>query len=277
MKMKYDNIVGAGCSFMDGSNILEEKNGKFVGYKFRAAKVLADKLGIPEINLANSGASNDRIFFNVYEHTLNNESSNNFYIIGTSGISRQMLYSNFTERFWDIHAYDFEDPDVNKKRSERLFGPETSYEFYEEWAEKNAKYLYNLEIEQKKLCHKILGLSSYLKERKINHIFFNALDDHIFEIKDKLNYLSFNIPTDYNNSFNKSDFKGDMTLEDCWYHYLRFRQTEETPDFNNYELRLPYPPYGKWFCGGHPSPNANDDFSNMIIEKHNELYPEYKI
>ena len=276
MGTKYDNIIGAGCSFIHGSNILVEKDGKFAGNKLRAAKLIADKLGIPEINLAHPGASNDRILYSIYEYWSKNQTSNDLYIIGTSGISRQLYYSNLTEKFWDIHAFDYMDDDTSLKRSERLFG-ENTLDFYKEWREKEAKYLFNIEVEQKKLCLKILGLSSFLKLNNINHIFLNSIDDHISPIKEKINYLSFNIPKNSNKEFNKSDFFNTLTIEDCWYHYLRIKHDEVCKDYNDTSYRISYPPYGKWFCGGHPSPNAHKDLSKKIIEFHNELYPEYKI
>jgi hypothetical protein len=130
---------------------------------------------------------------------------------------------------------------------------------------------------EKKLCFKILGLSSFLKLNNINHIFLNSIDDHISPIKEKINYLSFNIPENNNSKFNKSDFSTIDTIEDCWYHYLRIQHNEVNENFNDVSYRIPYPPYGKWFCGGHPSPNAHKDLSEKIIKLHNKLYPKYKI
>ena len=37
-------------------------------------------------------------------------------------------------------------------------------------------------------------------------------------------------------------------------------------DYYNKEYRSPLPPYGKRFCNGHPSPNANKELAQRIFE-----------
>lgn len=270
---KYNSIVGFGCSFVHGANILESKNGEFSGSKYRATKLLADRFNTIEISHAHAGASNDRILYSVYEHYLNNKSANDLYIIGLSGISRQLLYSNYSKRFWDIHVYDFQDEELNRQRCKKLYGTDEHYKIYSGWRELNAKYMFNLEIEKKKLKHKILSLHSFLKEKNKNYIIFNSLDNSISDITQEINYLSFNIDETSEQKFNKSDFVQEYSIEDCWYHYLRIEHNKLFGNFDQ-EDRSPYPPYGKWFCGGHPSPHANEVLADKIIEKHNKLYPE---
>ena len=77
MIKKYKNIVAAGCSFIEGSNIYEAiitpgKNREVVwtGRDHRMSKLLAKKLVIPEVNLALAGSSNYRIINNIINYVL---------------------------------------------------------------------------------------------------------------------------------------------------------------------------------------------------------------
>ena len=284
MIKKYKNIVAAGCSFIEGSNIYEAiitpgKNREVVwtGRDHRMSKLLAKKLVIPEVNLALAGSSNYRIINNIINYVLENPDSKDLVIIGLSGITRRTVYSNFTEREWDIHTFQLNNEDQIKKLMNRFFGSDDDMEGYIKYRELEAKYLFNFEYEANKLSNNVLALCTLLEKYNKNYIVFNSLDDSIKKIKDKINFMSFNIDSDLKIEYPDAHKQVKPRLEDCWYHHVRVNHYKEYGEFGNTQNRQSTRPWGKWFCGGHPSPQANEDLTKLIIKKHNKLYPDYKI
>ena len=66
MKM-YDVVVGVGCSFMNGDAILD-KDGKAFNEtdRIRPGRYLSKLLNCDEVNIANTGSSNERIMREIY-------------------------------------------------------------------------------------------------------------------------------------------------------------------------------------------------------------------
>jgi len=56
------------------------------------------------------------------------------------------------------------------------------------------------------------------------------------------------------------------TLTDSWYHYLRQLHNAKYGDFES-GSRSSVPPYGDYFCGGHPSPGGNIVIADLLEEK----------
>lgn len=285
MNSKYDAIVGIGCSFVWGANILND-NGKFIGGKYRATKLLSKYFECPEINLAKPASGNDTIIKQGFDFIEENiEYSNPLFIIGFSGITRQQVWSNFDNRYYDLHIFDW--PNKNEKpeqynellksRSAKMLSINADPDLLETYAKVRGKFMFNLETEQKRLHQNILLFDAYLEKHNIKRIYFNSVEDNIDLIKDRINYLSFGI--------NKSDEpirRADFSMiqkkykpEDCWYHFLRKKMKEENTSFDitngEQNTRSNKPPYGKYMCGGHPSPYANELLFNKIIEYENNI------
>ena len=72
------------------------------------------------------------------------------------------------------------------------------------------------------------------------------------DIKDKINYIT----------FQDDDYKG----EDNWNKFLKWQTKHIDGEDDNLKNRSPKPPYGKRFCNGHPSPNANKELFERIYE-----------
>jgi hypothetical protein len=107
MKRSYDCVVAVGCSYTAGSNIITDP--KTDADKLRASYILANELNIPEINLAKAGAGNQFITRTVYEWIKSNTKySNPLFLIGTSGITRKEFQSVETDKYYDLHIFDFQ-------------------------------------------------------------------------------------------------------------------------------------------------------------------------
>ena len=285
MNSKYDAIVGIGCSFVWGANILNN-DGKFIGNKYRATKLLSKYFKCPEINLAKPASGNDTIIKQGFDFVeQNTDYSKPLLIIGFSGITRQQVWSNFNNRYYDLHIFDW--PNKNNKpeqykellksRSAKMLSINANPDLLETYAKVRGKFMFDLEAEQRRLHQNILLFDAYLEKHNIKRIYFNSVEDNIDLIKDRINYLSFDI--------NKSDEpirRADFSMtqekykpEDCLYHFLRKKMKEENTSFDitdgEQNTRSNKPPYGKYMCGGHPSPYANELLFNKIIEYENNI------
>lgn len=262
---KYDCVVAIGCSYVHGATI-EDEEGNWVGNEVRFSKVIADKLGIKEFNLGRPGGSNERNTRKLVEWVENNtDYKNPIIIIGTSGLSRTQIYSNASNRYWDYHILDhysfkgIEAEDLLKTRAEKYFGSKNLWKKLKEWTELYVKYFFNEEKAQAKLQKEILLMDGYLKSKDIDYLLYNSLWDDLGEIKNKINYLSFDIDPNLNID--------NKRPKDCWYHYLRQAHHKKlSDDFNDYSLRKNRPPYGEYFAAGHPSPNAHKKLAELILK-----------
>ena len=271
---KYDCVVVVGCSFMHGDAILDT-NGNWNGEKYRMSKLLSDKLNCDEINLAKPGSGNERISRKIYEWVSTNEQYKNpLIIIGLSGITRQELWSSRQSRFFDLHILDFNKGDMVmyneqlKSRANKLMGSRKHYKLLESYVEAQTQYFFDLDKETDKLEKNISFLDSYLKTNNIDYILLNSIEDNLPNIKNNINYMSFEMTSSViKDKFSRND-GGDKahSIENCWYHYLRIEHELEHGDFNPIH-RSPKEPYGKYFCNGHPSPEANKELTELIYKK----------
>ena len=98
-------------------------------------------------------------------------------------------------------------------------------------------------------------LHHYLKGNNCDYRIHNSLQDSLGDIKDKINYIT----------FQDDDYKG----EDNWNKFLMWQMKYiDNEDFRqNEKYRKPTIPYGKRFCHGQPSPNANKELCERILEE----------
>ncbi len=135
--LKYKYLVANGCSFTKGSCMIDDKDKQLLTSpqfkKNRFSKKLSDKLNIEEINIANSGKSNDRIFRELFYWVAENEDKvkDSLFLVGLSESTRKDLYSNYLKKYiisYEIYqdlkliARDFNAPlqDVEKWRNFEL-------------------------------------------------------------------------------------------------------------------------------------------------------------
>ena len=257
--MKYDIVVNVGCSYMNNDAILDANNKPIKEYI--SSLLLSKKLECDFINLAGSGFSNERIMRVLYEWVEDNNKTgyyeNPLIVIGLSGTSRYHFQNIETKQYWDLqpeklNSYDDKALDgINNKLTQKL----DTLKNLRFWMKYYMKWLYNEEHEYKKLQREIVFLHHYLIGNNCDYRIFNSLQDSLGDIKNKINYIS----------FQDDKYKGD----DTWYQYLKWQMKYiDNEDFNqNEKYRKPIPPYGKRFCDGHPSPNANKELCERILEE----------
>ena len=244
---KYDIVIGAGCSFMDGAMIKNDKD-ELIGYNHLPIKYLSEKLNCNYLNLSKIGSSNDRILssvFNYFEEV--HDDMKKIVIIGLSGLFRMHLQ-----------------PDVNFLPSYliEIGKPKKILENYEGLTEQELKlfaklcltYFYDEVFLRKKLKERIKLLANYLDTKNIDYIIFNSLTafPNLNTILPNKNTILFE------------------NQRDVWNEFLLDRHKKLTNEFPiNYQKNLtsPHPPWGKYFCGDHPSPHANKDLADLLYKK----------
>lgn len=269
--MSYDGIAVFGCSFMAGSNILDSK-GK-IDVTQRMSWFLSKELGVREFNNAWPGSGNTSIIRTTYEWLeKQNVCKNPLVVIGTSGISRKELYNSVTNVHWNNHMFDWaesdDDPDKIERRR-RALNEDISTEDFLAWV-KVEQRIFSLKYEYTAAERNYSLLTSYLNHNNIDYIIFNSLMDVLGKVKKQNNYLSFNIQSEgelyRSNDFASKDYRLE-SRDDCWYHYLRDEHIKKFGEYNNNENRSSIPPHGEYFCGGHPSPEANKQLTQRILNK----------
>ena len=265
--MNYDVVVGVGCSFMNGDRIVD-KDGVYVGKDLVASKLLAEKLSCDYVHMGRTGSSNERMFKNIYEWVENNNKTGHYekplFIIGLSGTARWMFYSQHLKRYFDLqpaHVQAYTDDaleQVNTKVTDQVAGVDK----LREWLEYYMTWIYDIDEHNLKLQRSVMMLHHYLKGNNCDYRIHNSLEDSLGDIKDKINYIS----------FQDDNYKD----EDTWKNFLMWQMKHidnepyesalESGDPRKQKYRNPFPPYGKRFCEGHPSPNANKELFERIYE-----------
>ncbi len=283
---KYDCIAAFGCSFVHGDAIFggiderhTNKQTKFVGDKYRFSKILADHYGIPEVNMAGSGMSNEAIFRRVHRFfKMYNQYQNPLVIIGISGLSRNEVFSTWQDRFFDIHQSDIHyHSDKNQKAVEdmaiKFTGDIKNTERLKDYVQFKMKYFFDDEMEREKLDWQLTFLIGFLNSKKIPYVLFNSIEDRLSdEIKQSSNYLSFGQPsvkdsyTKHDNYLWSRDGYAPYSNTDCWYTDMYDRHTKKYGDWEKAGSRSMFEPYGEFACGGHPSPNTHKTMANKILK-----------
>ena len=268
MKRSYDCVVAVGCSYTAGSNIITDP--KTDAAKLRASYILANELNIPEINLAKAGAGNQFITRTVYEWIKSNTKySNPLFLIGTSGITRKEFQSVETDKYYDLHIFDFQwnkpkEFQNSLKRRATKVSTHLDTESFEKWLRVETEFMYNDSYEKERAKRLYELLTVYIESKGYNYVIFNSLYDVVGSLKDELNFVSFNMEEGQEYSMNDvAPTRNESQLHDCWYHYLR-QQHGKKYDFNDTSTRSNVAPYGEYFCGGHPSPKANYELVQRI-------------
>jgi hypothetical protein len=265
--MNYDVVIGVGCSFMNGDRIVS-KEGKNIGKEFVSGLVLSEKLECDYVHLGRTGSSNERMFKNIYEWIENNNETGHYekplFIIGLSGTARWMFRSQHKKKYFDLqpaHVQSYDD-EALEKVNEKVTHWRDDVNELRKFMEYYMTWIYDIEEHDLKLQRSVTMLHHYLKGNNCDYRIHNSLEDSLGDIKDKINFLS----------FKDENYKG----EDTWKGYLmwQMKNIDNEPYDDPIEkgspkpkkYRSPFPPYGKRFCEGHPSPNANKELAERIYE-----------
>lgn len=270
--MNFDCIAAFGCSFVKGDSIYggkdlrhTEHKTEWVGHKYRFSKILSDYYNIPELNFGRSGSSNENIFRSIYKFLNDNiEYKNPLILIGTSGLTRKEVYSNYGQYFSELHVLDkwyHDDTIVDKleDKAKLLTGDKANNRRLADYVRFYTKYFLNEEKEIEKLNWQLQFLISHLELNSISYVLFNSIDDNISDkIKRNSHYLSFI------HDILKKD-------NDCWYVSMFSNHVKKNKSWEE-GSRSHFEPYGEFACGGHPSPNSHKILANKIIKYIDETY-----
>jgi hypothetical protein len=242
---KYDLVIGTGCSFMNGDAINNEKM-ESIGHKHHTpTQYLADKLKCEWVNLAQSGSSNDHMFSRLLNYIENNNLENKkvLVIIGLSELARFFLKIGS-----DLHPHHLLKDDVQKTADKHFMGDVKGLQSYVKFY---MTHIFDEEFLKYVLSDKIILLKNYFENKKISFIIFNALNGYLNleNILDEKNIILFD------------------NYEKSWYISLKEKHEKDFGDFDNKEFRSPKPPWGRYFCYGHPSPYANQDLADLLYKK----------
>jgi len=172
---KIKHIVFNGCSFVQGCQDNPEHS-KFQDTA-RFSKLLVDKLGVQEINLAMGGSSNDRILRTTYDWILENEDkvSSTLFIIGLTQVERtELLITDKWIRVFSLSSLTNED-------LEHIKNNDISLNDFKAWAKFK---MYDSQL-KKDISRKLDLLQTYIKSKKSNVVFFKTFDEYY--ISDKIN------------------------------------------------------------------------------------------
>ena len=256
---KYDVVVGAGCSFMNGDQILDKDGKAFnpnIDERPMPGKYLSELLNTNHKNISHTGSSNERIIREVYNWVeTNHKYKNPLIIIGLSGLARYSFQNQITKKFFDLQPAQVSSYDEKALSSvnNKLTNNVGKTKELRTWLEYYMKYLFNVDFQSKKLQREVVMLHYYLKAKGCDYRIHNSLEDNLGDIKDKINYISF------------QDDK--YTEQDAWKPYMMWQMKNiDGEEYDDVRNRSPITPYGKRFCKGHPSPNACKQLAERIYE-----------
>ena len=259
-------LVSFGCSFVEGAAITD-KVGHWVGKRYAFPTTMSYELGVTDyINYGHSGYGNESILRSIHRHFKQDiDHSDTLVIIGLSGITRYEIYSNYQQKHYDNHLFDYRQSDIldYKRRAKKWLGKESLWKDIKTYIHIEQKYFFDLDSKQEKLQWQISHLDGYFKNKGIKYVLFNSIEDNLGDIKKDINFLSL---VDINEHKGVS-LTGITNIEDTWNIKLRLQHYYNVNnDYNIVEHRRRTPPYGKYFCAGHPSPNAHKELANTILK-----------
>lgn len=212
------HLVVNGCSFVYGDGLDSPNTQAW-------PKLLADKLGVPVVNLALGATSNDRIYRKTVEYFFTDTAANPFYIIGMTSSSRREEYRKTWHEYAPLNlAHPAPDTSWNNKIEKLLAEESDDVELIKRkfnlwlaiinlFKSNNINYLtmdmipdestaiHNLELQYPKLCEYVLKDAYHLSDYfNFTHLLpklpcgHEAASSHI-EIAD---YLHNNLINKYN-------------------------------------------------------------------------------
>lgn len=160
MTVDISHLVVIGCSFAYCQGLESPKTQGWPA-------LVANKLGVPVVNLSGKGAGNDKIMRRLFEyHNLNLEHGNNpFYIISFSHSSRREEY---TERMGDYTIVDMHPTALDK---------------YVDEFSKPCLVNYNQEIMSRRKLMLQSYIINFLRANNLNYLTTDYLPDHQIDIE----------------------------------------------------------------------------------------------
>jgi hypothetical protein len=195
--MKYDLIIGFGCSFMEGGGLdnpeIHKKINKLANvlglddtiafrYKNNFIAYLAKMYNCEYINLAESRCPNDLIFQNIYNHFNNKKIDKKILMVGQMSLfSRLYVYYEKTKEYIKLNTLDFNSPPFNGEDEYKEL-----YEYYKNYL----SYVYNQHLVYNKLVRDIEVYTAWLNSIGIDCIWL-AYDGSPEQFTESNNFIKF--------------------------------------------------------------------------------------
>lgn len=197
-------LIAAGCSFVEGSSMLhthEQPKITVVSIETseanRLSKLLSIELNRKEINLANSGGSNERAIRRLYEYANVNGGKDKIFILGLTELLRKEKYSSESKSYIKWRNTIFFDNLSNLKvLDENLFKlVPSSFQFHDiverdnllpqlkEYAKLDIMYFTDIDNELRMLSQQLNMLYSYIKSKGGELVVFSAMMEQSAELK----------------------------------------------------------------------------------------------
>ena len=207
-------LVAAGCSFVEGQSMVlthqYEKKLKNVDRDTadanRLSKLVSDGLHYKEVNIANSGSSNERAIRKVYEYININGGKDKTFIIGLTELLRKEKYSSQSKSYIKWRNTIFFDKVSNiDVLDENLFKLlPSSFLFHDivkrdnllsklkEYAKLDIMYFTDIENELRKLSQQLNMLYAYITSKGGKVLVFSAMMEESDKLK--LDFDLFKMP-----------------------------------------------------------------------------------
>ena len=206
-------LIAAGCSFVEGSSMLRSHDGNKVAVvnietakENRLSKLLSIDLDRKEINIANSGGSNERAIRRLYEYANTNGGKDKIFILGLTELLRKEKYSSESKSYIKWRNTIFFDNLPNLKiLDDNLFKlVPSSFEFHDiverdnllpqlkEYAKLDIMYFTDIDNELRMLSQQLNMLHSYIKSKGGTLLVFSAMMEQSDELK--LDFKLFDMP-----------------------------------------------------------------------------------
>jgi len=208
-------LVAAGCSFVEGySMVVHHKySKKLKGVDIKTAetsrlsRLLSDDLQCREVNLANSGGSNERAIRKLYEYANVKDVKDSIFILGLTELLRKEKYSSKSKSYIKWRNTIFFDKLSNLEvLDDNLFKLlPSSFLFHDivkkdnlvkklkEYAKVDIMYFTDIDNELKILSQQLNMLNTYLKSKGGKLLVFSAMMEQADKLK--LDFDLFNMPS----------------------------------------------------------------------------------
>ena len=227
-------LIANGCSHTAGAEIEEPLQGEC--YEKAWPKKLADSLGYKPVNLAVSGASDDRVVRTTIEYIgklkkyPNYDPSKFFVVISWPGLHRTELYQTFDNEpgFWDEGWMPMV---AGNEETYRQQCSKMAFTYYKAWVMRQ-----NIHQASIKFYLNVLLLQNILISNKIKYLFWNS---------------SITVPATYPHYFNEINHKR--------FPYILEKEKGYTEILESNGFR--HSPFAKW---GHYGEDAQEWFADFL-------------
>ena len=268
MKYLYTN----GCSFVWGDEI-QNPNDSNWQFTHRWSKILSDKMGVEEINHAQNGSSNNRIYRTTKDWIFNNKDKlkDTFIVLGWSQSVRTERYNDIANMYESINfavqpeymsASDNNgmdasgDPAGNKDHGPFL-GMSPSQNFWEQYV----KYYFDDNYFNEETALRVFAMQQLLEKYNIKYYFYFSMENNVLH----------HIQGNYENLYNF-----DKIYHQCQEDWIMDEVKKKTGgilEWDN-EVNTFKNTKGEWsgFNGSHPDEKSHSLWADFLYKEFRRLY-----